>query len=169
MDDDKKIEKRKLPDLKQESEIYKEKKEKIASSRSIEKKEVLESIKEKSLEKSEVAEGELKEAGLSDSSTVKTEENRSIAREKEIEKTLEVGLEDIYKNMSIEKRGEFKRAGEETADKINKLLEKTKVKAKKIINLIKKWLSLIPGVNKFFLEQEAKIKTDEIMKLKMKL
>jgi len=28
------------------------------------------------------------------------------------------------------------------------------------------WLKLIPGVNKFFLEQEAKIKTDEVLKLK---
>jgi len=32
--------------------------------------------------------------------------------------------------------------------------------------LIKKWLLLIPGVNKYFLEQEAKIKADEIVKMK---
>ena len=36
----------------------------------------------------------------------------------------------------------------------------------KIIDVIKKWLSIIPGINKFFLEQEAKIKTDKIMELK---
>jgi hypothetical protein len=28
------------------------------------------------------------------------------------------------------------------------------------------WLKLLPGVNRFFLEQEAKIKTDRIIHLK---
>ena len=45
-------------------------------------------------------------------------------------------------------------------------MDKAKLKVKKVVNLIKKWLTMIPGVNKFFLEQEAKIKTDEIVKLK---
>jgi len=30
------------------------------------------------------------------------------------------------------------------------------------------WLKILPGVNKFFLEQEAKIKTDKILALKNK-
>jgi hypothetical protein len=34
---------------------------------------------------------------------------------------------------------------------------------KKILALIRDWLKLIPGVNRFFLEQEAKIKTDKIL------
>jgi len=50
--------------------------------------------------------------------------------------------------------------------KINTLLDKAKINLGKIASLIRKWLSIIPGVNKFFLEQEAKIKADEIMKLK---
>jgi hypothetical protein len=73
---------------------------------------------------------------------------------------------DIYLNMSPAKQQEFKREGEKTAREINSLLQKTKVTIKKIISLIKKWLSIIPRVNKFFLEQESKIKADEIMKLK---
>ncbi len=87
-------------------------------------------------------------------------------RRKDIEKTLSLGLEEIYFSMSPEKRAEFKKMGEDTAFRINKLLEKTKVNLGKVVNLIKKWLALIPGVNKFFLEQEAKIRADEIVKMK---
>lgn len=85
-------------------------------------------------------------------------------RRKKIEKILEKDLEDIYTKMSPEKQMEFAQAGEETSRKINELLGQGRVRVKKIIDLIRKWLSLIPGVNKFFLEQEAKIKTDEIIK-----
>jgi hypothetical protein len=87
-------------------------------------------------------------------------------RRKDIEIAMAKGLEDIYMSLDPAKRAEFKKAGEETAEKINKLLEKTKVKIGQIVNLIRKWLSLLPGVNKFFLEQEAKIRADEVMKIK---
>lgn len=87
-------------------------------------------------------------------------------RKKQIEKILQNDLEEVYINLPPNKQKEFRTVGEQTANEINNLLEKAKVKIKKIINLIKKWLSIIPGVNKFFLEQEAKIKTDEILKLK---
>lgn len=89
-------------------------------------------------------------------------------REKQIENFLARGLEDIYLGLSKEKQIEFRRAGEETAKKINKLLESTKVNLGKIVSLIRKWLAIIPGVNKYFLEQETKIKSDEIIKLKKK-
>ncbi len=91
------------------------------------------------------------------------------ARQKEIEKVLEEDLEEIYIKMPPDKQREFKLAGEETVQKINSLLGSAKFKIKKIINLIKKWLSIIPGINKFFLEQEAKIKADEIIKIKNKI
>ena len=89
-------------------------------------------------------------------------------REKQIENFLARGLEEVYLDLPREKQAEFRLKGEETAKKINKLLEKTRVNIGKIVNLIKKWLALIPGVNKFFLEQEAKIKADEIIKLRKK-
>lgn len=86
-------------------------------------------------------------------------------KEKQIEKILEHGLESIYLNISKEKQIEFKEEGEKIAKKINGLLSQTKIKVKKIIKLIKDWLSVIPGINRFFLEQEVKIKTDKIMNL----
>jgi hypothetical protein len=92
----------------------------------------------------------------------------SLKRKKEIEKILEDGLEDVFSDLSPEKQREFGMAGEETAARINELFDTAKVKAKKIIKLIKKWLMILPGINKFFLEQEVKIKTDEILKLKNK-
>ncbi|HZJ41757.1 MAG TPA: hypothetical protein VFD51_01950 [Patescibacteria group bacterium] len=60
-------------------------------------------------------------------------------------------------------------AGEDTTAKINLLLNKTKIKVDKIISLIKKWLKIIPGINHFFLEQEAKIKADKIINIKDKV
>ena len=86
-------------------------------------------------------------------------------RKRQIESVLAKDMEDFYMEMNETKKQEFKKAGEETSTKINELASKGKATAKKILELIKKWLALIPGVNKFFLEQEAKIKTDEIMKL----
>lgn len=86
--------------------------------------------------------------------------------QKQIERVMADGLESIYLSMPLETRRKFKKAGEETARKINQLLAQAKVKIGDIINLIKKWLMLIPGVNKYFLEQEAKIKADELMKLR---
>ena len=87
-------------------------------------------------------------------------------RRRNIEMTLAKNLEEIYLSMPPDKRAEFKMVGEETSEKINQLLEKTKVNLGKIVTLIRKWLSLLPGVNKLFLEQEAKIRADEIMKFK---
>jgi hypothetical protein len=68
--------------------------------------------------------------------------------------------------MNAAQQQEFKKSGEETVKKINNLLDKTKIKAGKIIDLIRAWLRLIPGINRFFLEQEAKIKADKIIKVK---
>ena len=81
---------------------------------------------------------------------------------------LEKDLDKMYLAMDAKTKEEFKVVGEETAREINLLLKKAKIKVIKIITLIKKWLAIIPGVNKFFVEQEAKIKTDEILSLKNK-
>lgn len=80
-----------------------------------------------------------------------------------IEKILEEDLSEIYFKMPPEKQKKFKEKGEETASKIEKMIQAGKVIAKKILKLIRDWLKLIPGVNRFFLDQEAKIKTDKIM------
>ncbi len=88
------------------------------------------------------------------------------ARQKKIEEVLSGDMKEMYLRMDSAKQREFKAAGEETAREINGLLESAKVKVKKIIELIKNWLRIVPGINKFFLEQEAKIKADAIMKIK---
>ncbi|MFA5420549.1 MAG: hypothetical protein WC280_00780 [Patescibacteria group bacterium] len=92
--------------------------------------------------------------------------DEEVERGKKIEEILSEGLNDVYLSMSPQKQSEFKRGGEEAMVKINKVLSKTKFSVEKIINIIKDWLKIIPGVNRFFLEQEAKIKTDRILKLK---
>ncbi len=83
-----------------------------------------------------------------------------------IENILETDLEEAYFRMDPDLQRKFKTEGEKTALKIEKLFNKTQVKAKKIFKLILEWLKIIPGVNKFFIQQEAKIKTDKIIKLK---
>lgn len=83
-----------------------------------------------------------------------------------VEKILAEGLEEDYKKLPPIVQQEFKLKGEQTASKISELLKTSKVKIKNIFRLILEWLSLLPNVNRFFLEQEAKIKTDRILNLK---
>lgn len=90
-------------------------------------------------------------------------------RAQAIDNILAEGLNEVFLKMNPVEQKKFKAMGEETVVKINKLLDQTKVKVNKIISLIKKWLKLIPRVNHFFLEQEAKIKADKIIKIKNKL
>lgn len=83
-----------------------------------------------------------------------------------IEKIMEEGLNDSYQRLSPVAKQEFKLKGEQAASQIHELLKSAHVKVKKILRLILDWLRLLPGVNHFFLEQEAKIKTDKIIALK---
>lgn len=85
-----------------------------------------------------------------------------------IEKILESGLADEYTKLSPIAKQEFKIKGEETTAKIRELLRDTHIKVKNIFYLIVEWLRILPGINKFFLEQEAKIKTDAIIELNKK-
>lgn len=83
-----------------------------------------------------------------------------------IEKVLEEDLEEVYFNLSEEQQEEFKKKGEETANSIRKLMESVKEHAKEIVSLITNWLKIVPGINNFFIEQEAKIKADKILNIK---
>jgi hypothetical protein len=85
---------------------------------------------------------------------------------KEIESILAEDLEEFYLKLDPETQRQFKIQGEDTARAINVLMHKTKVKIKEIVDLIIKWLKIIPGISKFFIEQEAKIKIDKIMNTK---
>jgi len=83
-----------------------------------------------------------------------------------IEKIMEHDLSDAYSELTPLQQQEFKIKGEETAWEIRKLLKSAHVKLKTIFKLILEWLKMLPGINRFFLEQEAKIKTDKIIALK---
>lgn len=85
-----------------------------------------------------------------------------------IEKIMEENVGDAYSRLSPIAKQEFKLKGEVVAQKISELLRSTHIKVKKIYQLILEWLRILPGVNRFFLEQEAKIKTDRIIALHKK-
>lgn len=88
---------------------------------------------------------------------------KSINQQK-IEKVMEENLEEIYFNMDEAHRTLFKVEGDRAAREIDKIVNAGKSVAVKVLEVLKRWLRLIPGVNKFFIEQEAKIKTDKILK-----
>lgn len=83
-----------------------------------------------------------------------------------IESIMEEGLKEAFQELTPVQAQEFKIKGEETALKIQETLRSTRVRVKKIFQLLFDWLRILPGVNRFFLEQEAKIKTDKIIALK---
>jgi len=82
-----------------------------------------------------------------------------------VERVLEGDLGDIYVSLPKDVRVRFRAKGEEVAQTLRAMIDSAKVSAKKVLEIISEWLKLIPGVNRFFLEQEAKIKTDRIMAL----
>jgi len=84
----------------------------------------------------------------------------------QVEKVMEEDLGDAFRELTPIQKEEFKIKGEQVAFEIRDLLKKTHLKAKTIFKLIFEWLKMLPGINKFFLEQEAKIKTDKILTLK---
>ena len=86
-------------------------------------------------------------------------------RYREIENVLADGLDEFYLGMDKISQESFKKAGEEAGHSIDILISRGKCNVKKVVEIIKKWLSLLPGVNKFFLEQEAKNKANKIMDL----
>ncbi|HCA66809.1 MAG: hypothetical protein A2249_02675 [Candidatus Jacksonbacteria bacterium RIFOXYA2_FULL_44_7] len=79
-----------------------------------------------------------------------------------VENTLAAGVGDMYARMEPSLREVFKQKGEDVARKIEMAIASGKARFKQILAWIKEWLRMIPGVNKFFLEQEAKIKADKI-------
>jgi hypothetical protein len=80
-----------------------------------------------------------------------------------IELILAEGLEHFFISLNRQKQLDFKAAGEATAQKIKQLIHRGRYRIKDIISLIIIWLTTLPGINKFFLEQEAKIKADRII------
>lgn len=128
-----------------------------------------EKLPELVVEKKEIIIPQKTEGVISTSTAPVITDDYHVRREKEIDSFLSDGLSETFLAMSLDKQKTFKEEGEKTAKKINILLDATKINLGKIVSLIRRWLSLISGVNRFFLDQEAKIKADKIIKIKNKL
>jgi hypothetical protein len=81
----------------------------------------------------------------------------------QIENLLAENLGEIYAQLPEEKREAFKIKGEEVAKTIHEMVVTARVKVHKVLKLVSDWLGMIPGVNVYFLRQEAKIKLDKVM------
>lgn len=82
---------------------------------------------------------------------------------KDVEGILSDGLGDVYKTLPKDRQLIFRQKGEEIANKITDMIIYGKAKAKEVWKLVMEWLGSLPGINKYFLEQEMKIKTDRVM------
>jgi hypothetical protein len=84
---------------------------------------------------------------------------------KKIETLMSEDMVELYEALPPIKKVEFRKKGEEAAGKIRILMRKPKLSLKKLLKILLGWLQVIPGVNKFFLEQEAKIKAEKLVEL----
>ncbi|MCC6563413.1 hypothetical protein IT087_00805 [Candidatus Uhrbacteria bacterium] len=83
----------------------------------------------------------------------------------EVEKILEYGLGDYIPDMPEEARQRFLKKGGEVAAQLSTMVHTLNVQVTLVVTLIKEWLLTIPGVNRYYIEQESKIKTDQIVEL----
>ena len=82
-----------------------------------------------------------------------------------VEKILEEDLGELYATLPESAKPKFKEKGERAAVEISAMVRSLKLKARRALELIRDWLLVIPAVNRFFLEQEAKIKVDMLTEL----
>ncbi len=83
----------------------------------------------------------------------------------DVQKILEDGLEEAIVTMPEEAKQRFLQKGKEIGTIVADMVRQYKVEVKRVLHLLKEWLTTIPGINRFFLEKEAKIKTDKILEL----
>jgi hypothetical protein len=83
----------------------------------------------------------------------------------EVEGKLSDGLWDAYKSMHPAQRSKFKAEGERVAAYARDGIKAGKLAAEKLLDMIVNWLRMIPRVDRWFLVQDAKIKTDALMRM----
>lgn len=86
----------------------------------------------------------------------------------QVESILAQGMDKVFLSMDATTQEAFKLKGEQTAKKITTLLQKGKIVINDIISIIMEWLRVVPSINQYYLEQEAKIKADLIIKMHKK-
>jgi len=84
---------------------------------------------------------------------------------RQVELVLEEGLADTYRKMTPDRQKKFRAEGERIGGLLAEMVRRAKVRAREALDLITRWLRIIPGVNAFYLAQEAKLKTDKIIAL----
>lgn len=84
----------------------------------------------------------------------------------QIEHALEENIAPYFARLTPDQQHKFKTEGEKVTIEIAQCLKEVKVNVARIFQLIWAWLMFLPGVNKIFLQQEAKIKTDKILRIK---
>lgn len=82
-----------------------------------------------------------------------------------VEDILSEDLGDAYKQLAPDTQQQFKKKGEAVARTVQQMIATGAFHAKKVLALVLDWLRLIPHVNRFFLEQEAKRKIDKLTHL----
>ncbi|MDP3986384.1 MAG: hypothetical protein Q8P77_03090 [Candidatus Veblenbacteria bacterium] len=87
------------------------------------------------------------------------------ALQQQVEHVLEEDLEEFYRALNPAEQASFRALGETTAVRITDLLQQVKVKVSQVLALIRHWLLALPGLNQYFVEQEAKIKAAKLIKL----
>jgi len=84
---------------------------------------------------------------------------------RELEVVLAEDVFDFMKQTSPAQQVEIRRRGREVLDQVETMIKQTKVNIRKVIHLILAWLKLLPITNKYFLEQEAKIKAEKMLRI----
>ncbi|MFH2231719.1 MAG: hypothetical protein ABII13_00905 [Patescibacteria group bacterium] len=82
-----------------------------------------------------------------------------------VEEIMEEGMGTLYAELPLSAKQAFRVKGEQAAEEISEMIRTFKFQVAKVVRLLRNWLLTIPKVNRFFLEQEAKIKTDRILEL----
>lgn len=82
---------------------------------------------------------------------------------RDIERILEENLADSFASMSPEQQQKFASEGERVTATLRQIIKSGVIHMKKILSLISGWLRMIPGVNRYFLEKESKIKAEKIL------
>jgi hypothetical protein len=88
------------------------------------------------------------------------------AVQKRVEQVLEEGLGDIYQKLDPATQAKFRHEGEVTAQRVTELLKQAAVKVVEVLRVIRRWLAMLPGVSDLFIESQAKLKAEKLMKLK---
>lgn len=83
----------------------------------------------------------------------------------EVERKLEADLLDAYRSMSPGLRAKFKAEGERIASVAREGIASGKLAAENLLTMIINWLRMIPHVDRWFLVQDAKLKTDALIRM----